>query len=327
MFSKIVVATINSTFLIFPINMIALAHIETKLKLMHIKYTALLLYLLIVAPTTGVAQDALMLKDTIVAPDLYENFPRYRLSQTGISINTLRDEALSPLRYQGIGLVGIIQYWKYKGDQRPASRRPAFRRLVQNTLNFNASSYTNAVNDNVIASFVFSYQHASLYPIGLQQKSMRLYVGGLVKPLLNIKTLPTNVNNAISYELITSLGASGLFQYTFELFHKPFILSEQLSFPLLSLGLRPQYAWPSPTAVEEEGSLISDLQLGSWNRYFGITNQISLNFYTNKKIKRRVVKKVSHQLSYAWNFYAMRHPVLLQNASHTITYSRVLKID
>lgn len=297
---------------------------QTMLKPIHTRYFIWLLYL---APLTAFAQDALILEDTIIAPNLYERFPRYRLSQIGLSINTLRDEALSPLRYQGSGFAGAIQYWKYKGDQRPASQR-----LVQNTLNYGVSSYTNSANDNAIAALAFSYQHAPLYPIALQHEdtrrgNVRLYVGGFARSLLNIKTLPTNVNNAVSYELITSLGASGLFQYAFTLFHEPVILSEQLSFPLLSLALRPQYAWPAPTVVEEGGSLISDLQFGSWNRHFGITNQISLNFYTNKKRKRRVMKKVSHQLSYTWNFYTMRHPVLLQNASHTITYSRVLKID
>ncbi len=276
-----------------------------------------LLYLLVVAPLTAFAQNALVLEDTVVSQELYERFPRYRLSQVGLSINTLRDEALSPLRYQGSGFVANYQYWKYKGD----------RRLVQNNVGFDITAYANTINNNSISAIEFSYQHTPLYPVALKASASRLYIGWFIRPMFNIKALPDNTNNAVSYEFITSLGASGLFQHRFTLFHAPVIFSEQLSFSLLSLALRPQYAWPVPVVAEEEGRLGADLQLGSWNRHFSVTNQVSLNFYTNKKRKRRVMKKVSHQLSYSWNFYTMHRPVLLQDASHALTYSRVLKID
>lgn len=277
----------------------------------------LILLLTLFFPLLCSAQEPMVLKDTVVSPDLQRLYSRYKLAHWGLSVSTLRDNALSPLLYQGAGFQWMLQYWKYKNDQV----------LVQNTSAVSTITYTNQANDNVISSFGLGYQHMRLYPVALRHPQMQLYVGGFLYPFFNVKLLPANINNAVSYDLLGSLGASSLFQYQFTMFNRKFILSNQLSLPLLALILRPPFAWPVPTAVEEEGRLLADLQFGSWNRYFGVTNQVYLNFYTNKKRKGQVIKKVSQQLSYTWNYYTIPKANQLQTATHTITYSRVLKVD
>ncbi len=287
------------------------------IKRMYLQHWLILFWSFCILPLLSNAQTPLILPDTVVAPEIQQRFPRYRLSQWGFSVNTLRDEALSPLLYQGAGIQWTVQYWKYKDE----------KLLVQNTLGASSTTFTNEANDNIIAGFGLEYRHTRLYPVLLAHEKMQLYLGGFLHPLFYIKLLPTNVNNAISYDILGSIGASGLWQYSFELFNRQFVLSDQLSIPLIALFLRPPFAWPVPTAVEEEGRLSSDLQWGSWNRYFSLTNQVSLNFYTYKKRRRQVVKKISQQLSYTWNYSAIPKPNLMQVASHTITYSRVLKMD
>lgn len=277
----------------------------------------LVLLLVLFFPLLSSAQEPMVLKDTVVSPNVQRLYSRYRLSHWGLSQSTLRDQALSPLLYQGIGIQWMLQYLKYKNDQV----------LVQNTSTVSTITYTNQANDNVISLFTLGYQHMRLYPVALRHPRMQLYVGGFLHPFFNIKLLPTNINNALSYDFLGSIGVSGLFQYQFTLFRRKFILSDQLSLPLLALILRPPFAWPVPTAVEEEGRLLTDLQFGSWNRYFGLTNQVQVNFYTNRKRKGQVIKKVSQQLSYTWNYYTIPKANQLQTATHTITYSRVLQVD
>lgn len=281
------------------------------------KHQKIYLILFLFFPLLCSAQESMMLEDTVVAPDLQRLYSRYKLTHWGLSVNTLRDHALSPLLYQGVGVQWMLQYWKYKNNQV----------LVQNTSIVNSATYANQANDHVISSSGLGYQHIRLYPVGLRHPKMQLYVGGFLHPFLNIKLLPGNINNAVSYDFLISLGTGGLWQYQFTMFGREFILSDQLSLPLLALILRPPFAWPAPTAVEEGGSLLADLQLGSWNRYFSVTNQVYLNFHTNRKRKGQVVKKVSQQLSYTWNYYTIPKANRLQTAAHTITYSRVLKID
>lgn len=284
---------------------------------LYTKVYLVALFVFLILPLLSSAQEPMMLEDTVVSPDLQRLYPRYKLTHWGLSISTIRDQALSPLLYQGAGFQWMLQYWKYKNGQV----------LVQNTSTANSATYTNQANDNVISLFGYGYQHMRLYPLALRHPQMQLYVGGFLHPFFNVKLLPGNINNVVSYDFLGSLGASSLLQYQFTLFRRKFILSDQLSLPLLALILRPPFAWPVPTAVEEEGRLLADLQLGSWNRYFGLTNQVYLNFYTNKKRKGQVVKKVSQQLSYTWNYYTIPKANPLQTATHSITYSRVLKVD
>lgn len=279
--------------------------------------TGLLLGLLFCWATVSLqAQNKLMLHDTITDPDYFkQRGDWFRVRPWGLAVSTMRDKALSPLLYTGSGVSWGINTYKFKP-----------RTFVHRRWQFNSLSFTNLRSESVLAQLGVEYQHALHYPIALSNEKVKLYAGGFVGGLFNMKVHPENVNNVLSYELAVLLGPSGMVQFPVTVFGKRFVLSDELRFPIISLLGNTPYAWSVPTAFEEEGKLSDAFTVGSWGKLFRVTNQVNVDFHRNMRRRRKVVKRIAYRIAYRWELVSVAQPNLYQSGTHTLSIARIIAL-
>lgn len=277
---------------------------------------ALTMFLLLASTTNTQAQNELMLRDTVIDTEYYEERGDwFEVSQWGLSLSSMRDKALSPLLYGGFGLFWINHAYKFKPSV-----------MVHTQWGVNSVSFTNAQSESLLSQTSFEYVHARHQPIVLANEHMKLYAGGYVSGLLNLKLHPENVNNVLSYELAASVGPSAMVQFPFKVFGKHFVVSEELRFPLVSLLGNTPYAWPLPTAFDEEGSLGDAFAVGSWGKLFRLTNEVNVDFHRRVRRRKRVVKRVAYRLSYRWELVSIARPNLYQAGLHSLSLARIIAL-
>jgi hypothetical protein len=262
------------------------------------------------------AQNKLMLHDTITDPGYFEQRGDwFRVRPWGLAFSTMRDQALSPLLYAGSGIVWGSNTYKFKP-----------RTFVHRQWQFNSLSYTNLQSESLLAQLGIEYQHALHYPIALANDNVKLYAGGFAGGLFNLKVHPENVNNVLSYELAVLLGPSGMVQFPLTVFGKRFVLSDELRFPLMSLLGNTPYAWPLPTAFEEGGTVGDAFRVGSWGKFFRVSNQVNVDFHRNVRRRRKVVKRLAYRVGYRWELVSVAEPNLYQSGTHTISIARIITL-
>lgn len=279
-------------------------------------YCAIPIVLLLLGTTQLQAQNKLMLRDTVIDTQYYEaQGDWFKIKQWGLSLSTMRDEALSPLLYGGLGFFYTNHTYKFKPKV-----------MVHPQWGISSVSFTNAQSESLLSQTTFEYIHARHQPIALANENVKLYAGGYVSGLLNLKLHPENVNNILSYELAASVGPSGMVQFPFTLFGKHFVVSDELRFPLLSLLGNTPYAWPLPTTFDEEGTLGDAFAVGSWGRLFRLTNEVNVDFHRRVRRRKKTVKRVAYRLSYRWEFVSVAQPNVYQSGTHSLSLARIIAL-
>ena len=262
------------------------------------------------------AQNELMLHDTIIDPGYYEQRGDwFKINQWGLAVNQMRDEALSPLLYSGLGLFWNNHKYKFKP-----------RVFVHQQWQTYSLSFANSESESILSQLSAEFVHARHLPISLSNERIKLYTGGFISGLLNIKAHPENVNNVVSYELAALVGPSGMIQAPLTVFGKRFVLSNELQFPLISLLGNTPYAWPIPTAFEEEGTLSDAFVVGSWGKLFRLTNRFNVDFHRRVRRRGREVKRLAYRFSYRWEFVSVPQPNPYQSGTHSISIARIIPL-
>jgi hypothetical protein len=242
-------------------------------------------------------------------------FPRYRNWQTGLGRQTLRDPLLSPLRYGGNGIFSSLNTLKYK---------PRF--LTISTISLHVNSLGNKVNGASIIQTGGSYSYGLLKNLpGFNRSGRQIFVGGLVEGIFNFRIARFNVNNIYAYDAVVSLKVAGRVQQRFRLFHRDFMLTEQIEMPVFSVLSRPPFAWSYPTFLDETGKFSDAVQTGFWNRYFQIRNQLSLDFYRNIRHKQKRIGKDVWRISYSWEYFNINQPNRVQSGTQGLSIGKVIK--
>lgn len=241
--------------------------------------------------------------------------PGYYINYTGLGIIQMRDRFLSPIQYSGIAFTTDFNALTYRSN-----------RVSLFTTEFDAGFSTNNVNSSFIATLNARLTYGELFQ--LTQKThpdTRFYAGPDLGFHLLLNIHQGNQNNLLSYAGVLPLGANALFEHRFNMLNRPFMLSNHLSFPLVSLLTRNPYAYPAPDVSEGGYSFREVVQLGTWNRYLNFQNRIALDFYTNKRRKGKVVAQQPLRVAYLWSFIQMNHPNELQIAGHSISVSTIIR--
>jgi hypothetical protein len=278
-----------------------------------------LLYLFLVA-TPGVGQ--LQVNPKAQTPLLETSrtdttlFPRYKISTYGIGSATIRDPAISPLRYQGLVLYFGSDKLKYK---------PRFFTIGSLEFKLSLSPIENNFTKNTVQEIDFRYTYAMLKPIRVSSGSFSLYTGGYGGLLLNQRIAINNVNNVISYDYVVSFGITGLAQKKIKIGNSELMLTEQLSLPLLSVTMRPPYAWPEPYYLKAEGNLSDGIRLGSWNTYFQLTNKFSIDYFSKVKHKKKVIGRDSWRLSLLYDYISIPSGNELQYGSFIVSVGKITR--
>lgn len=277
-----------------------------------------LLYLLLVA-TPGVGQ--LQVNPKAQTPLLERSridttlFPRYKIATYGIGSATIRDPAISPLRYQGLLLSFGGSRLKYK---------PKF--LSISTLEFNVGpALFNDFTENAIQEMDIRYGYAMLKPIKVSPRGFSFFAGGYGGLLVNNRIANTNVNNVVSFDYVVSFGITGLAQKKLKLGNSELMLTEQISLPLLSATMRPPFAWPEPYYLKPEGNLSDGIRLGSWNTYFELKNQFFIDYFSKVKHRKKIIGRDSWRLSLLYEYINIPTVNELQYGSFIVSLGKIIR--
>lgn len=260
------------------------------------------------------AQEAPGLRDIIVDSASYVPVSRYR--SVGLSYRSTRDQALSPLVFQGIGFTYSTSSWKYRKEW-----------LWQTNFATQSHVMPNEPASSLLSEIGFSYQFSALRELtNLQRGQWRFWFGPEARMFLNTRLHSRNVNNVAAYDWATALGLSGMVSSRFQLWGRSFAISNQVQLPLAFLYARPPYAWSIPPTIfeEQEGSWKDAFQLGTLNNIFFISNQLNLDFYMPKRKKGKLLQYNAYRLAYAWSYFQVNTRNSLQTGGHQLNFSRVI---
>lgn len=273
-----------------------------------------LLFSFLLLPFCLHAQEFPGLQDVVTDSTSY--VPVHRYQAIGLSYWATRDEALSPLSFDGPGLSFSSASWRYNEKW-----------LWQSTFVARGNLLTNEPVSSVLSEVGFSYTLAPLKALSLQQESRwSFWLGPEAGMLLHLRMHSRNTNNIAAYDWTTHLGISGMVSLKFELWGRPFIISNQLQLPLFFVYARPPYAWGIPPAIyeEEDGAWKEAFDFGTLNHIFSIGNQLNFDFQLRKRRNGKLVKYRAYRLSYSWNYFQVNTINKVQTGGHRLSLSRAL---
>lgn len=236
----------------------------------------------------------------------------YRIKSIEIGTLTLRDAFVSPLRLQGSGFKASSDHLRYTPQA-----------LKQLSTGLFAGIAINQTGDFNLMVFNFSSQYSWQFPLW-KKGDWIFYAGPWAQGFGNMRFALQNVNNVLGYDAGLDLGPTGRAEFKFKPARKEFILTQQLSLPLVSAFVRPLYTFTGPILGETDNE-VSIFQVGTLNRRFGWIYKASLDFYRNRKHKRQVVAKIPYRFSYTFQYDQFSKPNPGQSVIQTISFSKILK--
>jgi hypothetical protein len=246
-----------------------------------------------------------------------EPLPSYRIRSTVAGVPIQRDHFLSPLLFGGLVVgrnTGTVRYL-------PNSIR-------QHNFYSANGALLNWANNSILALISFGFDYTYHHQVfSTPDQKLRVYGGGGLNAMGHLKIHSGNVNNTIGYDIALPLEAGGVATYTFTLFNRRFMLTEQLSVPVVGLVVRPEYVWAVPFFIwEEEGRFRDFFTVSSWGNYVRLQNRLSLDYATSRKRKGKVVQTNNWRVTYVWDYYQINRPNQVKSATHLLMLGRMLNL-
>lgn len=236
-----------------------------------------------------------------------KNNNRYWMLGPGLSFQSMYDEAVSYVRYNGTGFTPVIGLIKTSDRKyREFTLKPSFIKL--------RTDRSNDLRPMEVATTRFLLEYEYLVKMKEWSKDWQLYAGGSLSWLVNIKRAPQLDNSQLLYDYALSLGPAARVDKSIEWKKRACILSGQLQLPLISHMARPYYLNriefidPKNDFV---GDLFSNSSVATINNCFRITSEVS---FTYPLFNRNALR-----LGYNWNFYKMRTINSVYAAEHLVS--------
>lgn len=205
----------------------------------------------------------------------------------GFGYQTLRDDAMSPLLYNG------VEIGAYAGTE---WRRPKgiFQLDGLFWLGETTAEQSGAYTDNYTFAVNGSYLH-QLHPE--RESRWHCYAGGGITSWGSFRDHISLPNSDYFYDLFFSIAPSGLIEYDFRFLKRDWQLGWQLTIPVLTYGLRPNFsgldeAPPDDNSFKKE---LEAAQIGSFDVLTNVKSRLEL-VYPLKNGNR-------FGLLYYWDFY------------------------
>jgi hypothetical protein len=225
----------------------------------------------------------------------------------GYHFNTSLDKGMSSLKYKGSGITAILGFHKSKNTTRHY---------------FDMQFDFSSLKPKSKASLVYRYAAEISYSLDkafLKPKwdKFRYWIGGNASILSAVRYHTAFGNNAYNYDVLLSIGPTGLIERDFKLKKRTITLQYIATLPVLAMASRPAFSSPQPESFYENPdkifqSALQSLELYSWNKFFRFKNQFVLVYpiQTSNVI----------QLSYTWDFYSISKikQNKIQSATHMI---------
>lgn len=240
-------------------------------------------------------------------PRFARNNNRYWLIGLGSSGQSMYDEAISAVRYQGTGMAPVLGLIK-------TSERKYRQFMIQPSFVKLSTKRSNELRPMEVTTsrFVVDYQY--LVKTKEWNEKLKLYTGGNISLLFNLKRAEQLDNSQLLYDYALSIGPAAKLDKTFTRRKRDCILSYNLSIPLLSHIARPYYL-NRIEFIDPENDFVGDLlknsSLTSINKNTRIISTLSLTYplFNNNVLK----------LGYTWDFYRMKTINKVYAAEHLIS--------
>ncbi|MGB3619647.1 MAG: hypothetical protein WBA12_16120 [Catalinimonas sp.] len=222
--------------------------------------------------------------------------PTYRYMQlgAGASLFTLRDEAMSPLRYRGLNFSAVGAYQKEKGC---TFQRFEFvfhyGELLPDIYDFSLNGIAEHLRGELDYAYLRRVRPGAAGPY-------RWWLGGALSALGTYRLHLLYSNNAYNWEVLTHLNVAGRVARDLRLWGRTFKLNYEAAVPLVGVGWRPFYTsiWAEELLNPEERTLGNGVRSGRFftlNRFFRYRSRLALDYpFANGNALR---------LTYAWDYY------------------------
>ncbi len=216
-----------------------------------------------------------------------------------------KDNLMSPLAYEGIG-----------GELHLGAERQSERWFKQ----FDSWGSYNKVRTYVAKGYNYSahafragLSYAMMHRVLADDKRFRWYVGGQVFSTGNGQYYLASVNNGLSYDIPTGIGAATYFQKGFRFWRKNLVLSSQLSLPLVAYNLRPTYiGFSNDNFLTAQTGLVALPKLLQFDWRWSVERPLS----NGNKIR----------LTYRWEYVDDKQKGRLQVGAQTILFQTLFNI-
>ncbi len=243
--------------------------------------------------------------------------PRQTFLTLGGSVGSLtqQDAALSPLRYSGAAVGANGELRAYSRDVFVhIGSNVAFGVLfpvVGRERNLNSS--ISALQTNSFASVAFDVLHS-------EDRTMRLYAGGLLNVMVNAKLSAVFGNSASVFDVYASLGAMAHWEQDFRFLSKQWRGTSQIRLPLAGFAARPYYSTTFRSAAANDNIFAAiDVQGASIFNFPSVMWRTSLDYMltTGNWLS----------LAYEWDFYDYNRFNRVQNARQAVSLTLHLRLE
>lgn len=231
----------------------------------------------------------------------------------GINYHGIRDNATSPLIYQGFLPSFHLEYFM-RNNKFLGIAENCFSIGYLKTRNYPASDGNKATsyNDNLSLRSYFKIAEAGNSPVSI-------YAGGDIDMMGNVR-LNNKFNNAsLNYEIVAALAPSMLLEYrtswnaktihagflNIKLRDRALLLQYSIGVPVLSDILKPGYVTISDFVDNSKNAIdIHNFKLTSFNKFFMVNNRIMVYYI----LHNQNMLKLEYKLGY-FNYYHDQSPV------------------
>jgi hypothetical protein len=208
-----------------------------------------------------------------------------------------RDEAMSPLLYQGWqpGVMIGFDDWRPKG-------------LHRLDMLFWFGS-TQARSGRTVVNYNFSVNGGYMRNLNLGDSPWKARLGGAFLIWTSLREHQTLINSYFFYDVFVGIGPNASVQRPFRMLRRDWIADAQLTFPLLSYGARPSYSGLEQAPFQNED--FPDL------RTYGLN---SLHNYQHLKLRLELVKplKRGNRLSLVYHWEGYRSTLTPALSAHSL---------
>lgn len=211
----------------------------------------------------------------------------------GYSYYQLRNINMSPLLYKGHSLLANLGHYIHKGPF-----------ISEFDFNFWFGSIKPSINPARTLSAVnlvrFDLDYTILHSIKKwKNPGITAYVGGSWLNKNGIRIHNSYFNNAVDYDLISSLAVSGALKKSFRLLNLDFDLRYQLSLPFVNYSIVPGYvsSFPEKLATTSDRDLLTVLKSGKIRSFSEIQR-----FCSKLSIDYNMKNDNAIRFTYYWDF-------------------------
>jgi hypothetical protein len=216
-----------------------------------------------------------------------------------------KDNLISPLTYEGIG-----------GELHLGAERQSERWFKQ----FDSWGSYNKVRTYVSKGYNYSahafragLSYSAMHRVLADDKRFRWYVGGQVFSTGNGQYYLASVNNELSYDVPTGIGAATFLQKNIRFWRKNLVVSTQLTMPLVAYNLRPTYiGFSNESFLKTQTGIVTFPKLLQFDWRWSVERPLS----NGNKIR----------LTYRWEYVDDKQKGRLQVGAQTILFQTLFNI-